>query len=327
MRLGLAIRVAVLTVGLGCSVHQHPISGDKVDGASVDTNPATDATPSSDGTADRSADAPADGALADEIEDSSLDLADGDRGSWTPRDLGPSLALWLDDLAGIAISSDGEGTWADQSGRIPANNARCSQPRSIGLDSKAINGLDAVRFTGGLDTAGMLINTLAISEWSLAFVVRATDYRGGAIWYREGMSDTPSDPKTNSYFRVNLDAFTPADGGPSQGSYRASFSPDRTIPTDYSVMTSGPNYLDGQFHVVIVRVSSEAIELRVDGDAPISTYCDCRPSGLPGLPYLGGLIGVALPGDVAEVVGVDGTFSDDEVARLDTYFKAKFGLP
>jgi hypothetical protein len=327
MRRDAALLFAVLTVGLGCSVDHQPIGGDGADGASLGTDSATDASSASDGTVDGSADAPADTSFADDIGDSNLDRADGVPEVWTPRDLSPALALWLDDTSGIAITPDGQGTWADQSGRIPAHNARCMQPGSVGLDSKAINGLDAVKLTGGLDTAGMFIGgPLATAEWSLAFVVRAIG-RGGTIWYREGASDTPSDLNTDSFFAVGVVASTPADGGPSQGSYLAQFQPDRPIPTIYSVMTSGRNYLDGQFHVVIVRVSTEAIELRVDGDAPISIYCDCRPSGLSGLPYLGGVIGVALPGDIAEVIGVDGTFSDDEVAHLDKYFSAKFGLP
>lgn len=277
--------------------------------AAADDAPASDArSPGLDATSD-----------APDASDSSTDVP----AAWTPGALGAPLAVWFDDTMGLAA-----GHWADQSGRNPPNDA-FGQPAALTVAKGALNGLDALAMGFGPNLPGLLVgsNDAFRSVMSIALVVKAnTSGQGGALWVQE------NDPIPGDHL-CTIGVAGPNDAN-AGGAYEVKcYGPTSQTPF-LTITTTGHNYADGLFHVVILRFYGsmpgvsliDSAELRIDNDAPISSTSALGISVPAGNGTLGGLTGGTLSAEVAEVVGVEGSLSMPDVSHLLDYFKRKFAL-
>jgi hypothetical protein len=94
---------------------------------------------------------------------------------------------------------------------------------------------------------------------------------------------------------------------------------------------------DGKLHVIVVRRSGQtALEIRVDGTSTLASIASIDVSARDASVGLGASAtgsyawdpgrSQLLDGDLAQVIAVQGTVSDTEMAQLEGYLKAKYGL-
>jgi hypothetical protein len=270
------------------------------------------------GTVDASDAGPADALPAgsdagDARADSSTDVA----ARWTPRSLGAPLVLWLDDTVGLGAN------WVDQSGRMPPNNEQWPASGAF-VDKGVVNGLDALSIGFVPNGPGTFASAQDgfHSYVSVALVAKIMPGGGDVLWVQQ------SEPSTGSACVISLVSLAAADN--PGGLALKCYGPPSAQPT-VSIATTGKNYTDGIFHVVVLRFSSsmstsqiDTVELQIDKESPIAASI-LGSSFAPGNGTLGASPGSAHT-DFAEVVGVDGALSTDDESSLLDYFKQKFAL-
>jgi hypothetical protein len=321
--------------------------------ASGDAATGTDATVSND------AGAVMDATGAD-VEVATNDAGDaGVDAGWSPGSL-PGLALWLDAHKGVGLSDAGVASdagdageplvWLDQSGH--GNNA--TGVGSTAVHATALDGQPAVHFNGTTDY--LLVPDSPTLQWGtgdfvLAIVVQhSTPADGGTTPYGTLYSKQVSD--VSPYNGVGLFANTPSRS-------TALLAQLNALSTgEFTTGTSGYND-DVPFVVVMHRTIAEAADAGATasdagdaGDAAVADAAAAPPVGTltllidgvdagsgtgtgfagnvsaTGYPLrIGGTPGTQdLAGDIAEVIGIQGSISDADLSSLQEYLQHRYGL-
>ncbi len=233
----------------------------------------------------------------------------GAGGKWTPKSLS-GLALWLDSDQGMVQVPTKPGyllRWLDSSGNGNKGElAVMPQSSFMALDSAVLNGHTAVKcIVNGLNVGHAPSLEWGTGDFAMGVVVRG-DYQGGLF---KTMSWWFKDAQLGSALVLNFD---------KSKNYVLSAGVK-------SIMALPKNDPTGvKFHIVIAR--GNTMRLAVD-DASGS-------AGMAGdVGNAGADVILCRPGDqgandfeVAEIVAVKGTVSDGDVAKLQSYWKTKFGL-
>jgi hypothetical protein len=333
------VGVSVVAGLLGCSAHpndQNPgqsdgaagLGGTGAGGATGASGAAGSGEAGNGGAAGAAPGADAagavDGGAAEAPLDAGADTAGDAPASWTPAALGSKLTLWLDDTAGLSMSGNGV-KWTDSSAQqLPGAGSL------LAVDPSAINHLPALQFPQtppmvNASSAGKLfISSRTLAPLAIAVVVKMSP-SGGVVWRQESFP-----PAT--FFQLKVYG----QGSPMAGNYEVSYGGVSSTANVQTLATTGGAFDDDQFHIVIVRATGAGIamglELTVD-DGPPVTAAATQPSGMQGDMYLGGGISATtIVGEIAEVVGWGtnytgpGLLSDDDLAHLHAYLRAKFAL-
>jgi len=270
-----------------------------------------------------------DGSPAPDSRTPDADAAiDGPEGPWNPGKL-PGIALWLAADTGVTTNNSRVSTWADRSGNNN-NAAQSVSARQPTLVTGVVNGQPVIRFDGTDDALQVNDSAtlhFATDDFTIAVVagfqnptanvpypyaalvskqVVASPYRGPSLWANYPV------PSVSTTLGLQLSG-----------------------EAGYHVPSSSDGYNDGGFRLYSGRrTGGTHLEVRVDGvsegatDAP--TALDISATGEP--LFVGGHVTTgndviqALLGDMAEVVAVHGPISEDDLAKLEAYLKAKYAL-
>ncbi len=294
------------------------LTGDSGTGNDSSTQPdggnPSDGSPPTDGPAP-----PLDGG-----PDSPIDFDAG----FSPFNL-PGLALWLD--AEHKTTLDGNGrlqTWGDLSG----NNNDASQPTASsrpGVQSSSINNLPAVHFESQTTGPFLQIADSTSLQWgtgdfSIAIVARFSNNPA------MGVTTGAADFYWKSTFNGTLGAGVGFLGNIPQQNYTVLAGLATVFNNSQFVFTTTA-YNDGTARLYFTRRAAAKLELRVNGNS-IATQTTTVPLDVsaPGTPVYIGAIGngvyYRLNGDIAEMIAVKGAITDPDLASLEGYLKAKYGL-
>ena len=279
------------------------------------------APPVSVGDAGASNDAGSDGRV-DEVDGATADAAP----TWTPKNL-TSLALWLDADKGVTAAANKVSAWADQSGsgqdattNVDDAGFTCNPPA---LSKAAVKGHDVLHFSG--ESANECLTNRAASalafggaDFLVELVVRQEGggMFEGQMWLQTGASNGSQTIMYGAADNPEIDIFTQM---------------QQTDAVTFSRASSTNKYVPGGFHVVGTRRRGDNLEVRVDG---VATPGEEAQLGMLPFPAPQAFtIGHATPadfnarmlGDIAEIVVVKAP-SEADIASLEGYFKAKFGL-
>lgn len=220
----------------------------------------------------------------------------------------PGLAYWFD--AGKGVTIDGVGvvtTWADQSG----NGRTQSELDGVGpvVAANAINGRPVLRFATRFAALGPLAEKNVLGTGEMLVEMVAT-----AIVDPERPSNLPfSSTGTSLWFRLGYDlaakhvGFTLVTTGAG--------TPKNFVGK--TTTTAGPHLVG--FHRTGAGATAK-LELRLDGATDDSEIDPAYGQDF------GDDVAFKGPGDVAEVIIVLGPVSAADVAAIEGYLKAKYGL-
>lgn len=280
------------------------VSGDDSAATGTDGGTATDAATGSDAASNDSGGGGTD--------------AGSDSGSFSPTML-PGLALWLDAAKGVGGTTE-VGSWADQSGK--GNNASKSDGGgSPSLMASAFNGLPAIHFEPPAADAFEIQDNASLDVTGDFLIEAVFDFRNTAEYSSVVLKQAAPYPYAGPCIFVNYPTYS-GDGGlytTIDGQLTANYQYVDFVAT----ATQGLN--DGQGRLFGFRRVGTTIESRLNGAASI-THPDAGlidVSAVGRLTYIGS---GTLKGDVAEVVVVNGTTSDADLAALEGYLKTKYGL-
>jgi hypothetical protein len=246
-----------------------------------------------------------------------------DASAWTPRSLA-GLVLWLDGTKGVQTSGGAVTSWEDQSGL--ANDATPSAPGSSApaLVANAIGGAPAVRFDGASrfvipDDPSLQFGT---GDFVVAVVARHT---------------TPSDVGWGyGLLYIKYQVAFPFTGPALVANYEEGSTQiaAQLVYHQAVIGTAQEGLNDGQPRSLVMRRRAApglaSLELRLNGETSatstgsayaIDVSAPGRPVFVGGTPDLQDIVG-----DIAEVVAVNGATSDADVAALECYLEAKYGL-
>ena len=246
-----------------------------------------------------------------------------DAGAWTPKSLA-GLVLWLDGTTGVHTSGGAVTSWDDQSGL--ANDAAPDAPGSGDplLAADAIGGAPAVRFDGSSYLVIQDDDSLQLGTGDFLVAVVARHTTPIDIGWGYGIFFIKYElpvPFTGPALVANTEA-----GGTqiiAQLAYQQAF-----------ITSAGGGLDDGRPLSMVMRRRASAgtasLELRLNG----ATSAMSGSSGFavdlsaPGRPlFVGGTPDMQnIVGDIAEVITVKGATPDADVAALEGYLGAKYGL-
>jgi hypothetical protein len=229
----------------------------------------------------------------------------------------PGLVLWVDAARGVTLDSSGEvSSWKDQS---PASNDL--GPSIFPASRYAADG------PGGHPVVrlftGSRLGTPGDGTSSLGF--RSGDFLVEVVWAWSGaMNQTPG---LFGMWRLEEASQDPAGlmGLGVQGDGSTSLSLLAIEGHKTIEVTSTTKVTDVAFHVTgvrrVVAAGAATVELRVDGRAdPMVSGVEVGDFGTSAWAALGG------GANVAEVVVIKGSITDDEVALLENHLSSKYGL-
>jgi hypothetical protein len=238
--------------------------------------------------------------------------------AWTPASL-PGLALWLDGTVGVSVGAGGTLTWLDQSGK--GNSAvSVGQPTLV---PAGIGGKPAVHFDGA--TTYLVIQDspslqFATDDYAVAIVAAHTTSLSNVHYY--GMFYTKQ-LGVGPYDGVGITANTLAhNGGILAQVADQPQSQVSTVETDFNNGTP--------FYLVVRRTGGSTLDVRVNGigmgTATGTGYSiDVSASGKE--VNIGGTAGLQdVLGNIAEVIAIHATLGGTDLANLEAYLKAKYGL-
>jgi hypothetical protein len=336
--------------------------GGSDDAGTADVATGSDATSGSDGTVTLSNDGSTGDAASGNPLDAGLDTGAEASGPWTPNSL-TGLALWLNGHVGLGLSDRGVEpsdagdagvadagptlVWLDQSGH--GNNATGYGSPSI--NATAIDGQPAVHFNGTTDY--LLLQDSPSLQWNtgdfvLALVVRNGKPTDAGVPYGTLYSKQIAD--VSPYDGVGLFANTPNRTSALLAQLNANAASELT--------TSSTGYNDDTpFLVVLHRALVPLAPLDGGSVADAGDAGGVGDAGVPpvasldllingadagsstGTGYAGNVSaagyvariggtqgGQDLEGDIAEVIGVQGSVSDADLASLQEYLRSKYGL-
>jgi hypothetical protein len=249
--------------------------------------------------------------------EASVEASDGP-GAWSPLLL-PGLALWLDGTNGLSQEPGGKLTWLDRSGH--ANSAVSVGTPSI--DPAAIGGKPAVHLNGSTDYFVIQDSpSLQFGTDDFAIAVVAEHTTPGTGQWGYGLLYTKQIPTV-----------------PYPGQCIAANSVDRSAAlftqvanqSQSWIQTTATDFNTGRpFFVVVRRIAGTTLSLRVNGSYGASATgpgyaLDVSASGYP-LRIGGTDKQQDVLGDIAEVVAMQGSLSALDLANLEGYLAAKYGL-
>jgi hypothetical protein len=232
------------------------------------------------------------------------------------------LVLWLDPDRGLSLAGDGGivSSWSDQSGR--GNTAYADIYGGPQAVPTGLNGHTEMRFgAAGASSALRLADSPSL-EWGsgpFAIVIvhrfsnSNTNGEDAAIYVKQ-------DPVNKPYIGA---AFYGLSGS---GGYYAGLA----FNINQSVSSDG-GYNDNQWRVVGIRRDQSSLSVRINGQiaayGPV-TFVDVSAVNLTAIiGHNGGASPTQqLIGDVAELVAIKGATTDADLQRLDSYFRAKYGI-
>jgi hypothetical protein len=251
--------------------------------------------------------------------------------------------LWLDAAKGVTAAGSKVTAWADQSG----NHNDASQQNANwqpGLVAAGIAGLPSVHFTannapqGGQASYGTLLNiadstTLQwasddylievvarydnVPDTTLA-VERATGY--GTFFTKQ--TQNPAQPAEGVAFYGNTPLSDMAAGTTAVSSF---------VYVSHGVINSTAGFNDGVARVLgAQRINQTALSLRVNGAETATSTVPAMDVSEVGVGARIGASGDAtlarLDGDIAEMIIVRGAITATDLARIESYLRAKYGL-
>jgi hypothetical protein len=278
---------------------------------------------------DSASDAPETGSVAesgDSASDAEQDASSETSVAWSPATL-PGLVLWLDGATGLT-PGDGEGgttlVWRDRSAL--SNDATAFGAPVV--DGNALAGRPAVRLNGKADYFVVQDHPsleFSTGDFAIALVTAHTTPVGGSLWgyglFYSKQQDSPP------FVGPALVANTPSRTGALQGQV--------ALNTPSLLVTSEMDFNQGQPLYIVMRrlavgAGNAALSLRVNGVDAVAGMgpgysLDVSAFGYP-LRIGGSGRQQDVTGVLAEVLAVKGTLSDADLARLDAYVKAKYGI-
>jgi hypothetical protein len=247
---------------------------------------------------------------------------DGMQQPFMPSQLS-GLVLWLDANQSVVTSQSKVSTWMDRSNRN--NNAGQSvaalQPSLV---TGVVNGLPVIRFAN----TALQVTDSATLQWG------TDDF---ALLVVAGYKNATTSGLGYGMFVAKQETPYPYAGPALWGNYTApSLNTVIGLQADssgtrYAISTAAKN--DGVIRLYTGRRVGTSLEVRVNGTAQGTATATSVNVSAPGRPlFIGGVPGTttvsqALDGDIAEIVAVHGALSDAELTQLETYLKAKYGLP
>lgn len=260
-----------------------------------------------------------------------------DASPFDPSTLG-GLALWLDANVGITKNNNGISAWADRTtNHNDASQGTAAQRPTF--SASAINNLPAVHFNKdaqGQQVGGsmMTIADSASLQWGTGdfYVVIVARFdndvttdgaeRGEGLFYSKvssGSSDIAGVFVVGGIPTVYSSTNAPANG--------LTFS-TRNQTGDYVTTTN--LYDDGTPHAFAMQRASAKLDIRVDGTSIAtanSSGFDVSNSGTP-VRFGADANGQALrlDGDVAEMIAVKGSLSQNDRTSLEAWLKSKYAL-
>jgi hypothetical protein len=236
--------------------------------------------------------------------------------AWSPSQLA-GLSLWLDAQKGVTGTTNVT-AWADQSGQ--GNNfSQATAANQPALAAAAINGLNALQFTGASDSF------LEIEPLSASLTIATGDF---AVVEVVAWDNVPADTQQIGYACLFVPSpttgfFANNPGVPNASAY---------AQLGGAISSTATTLNDAHYHYVAMRRTGTTLESRADGVGATTTISASAnfTTGSIGA-FIGGRIpsegaNQALDGHLAEVVVVNGTLSDADLGTLESYFKTKFAL-
>jgi hypothetical protein len=291
----------------------------------VDQGAATDADSSAVDAADAKDSASVTDATgpSDASDASTADAAaEAEAGPWTPAQLS-NLALWLEADMGVTTSSNAVLSWADHSGHGHLATQVLADWRPT-IVASALHGHSVVRFDGQNDSLSIV--DAASLRWGTGdFVVEVVASFTNATNVGDGYGllfakQTAPYPFSGPALWANY-AFP---------SSTTAFVAQLEFGVAVSTQATGLN--DGAARVYGARRAGTTLETRLTGIlSNASTVASVDVSAPGQFLFIGGQStsnGViqALQGDVAEIVAVGGSVGSADLAKLEGYLKAKYGL-
>jgi hypothetical protein len=226
--------------------------------------------------------------------------------AWSPREL-VGLVLWLVAKDATPHAAGGRiGRWNDRSGR--GNDALAA---AIGPARTAtVGGQPALHFdgTGWLEIADAASLQWGTHDFAIEAVVRYTQTASGSALF---VKADPAPPTAGPELLLGGAVTAEIESGGA-----------------FLVQTRGATYGDGVARAYGMRRSGERLLVDVNGASditasvsPVDVSANGRPVRIGGD---GG--GRVLEGDLAELVAVDGSLADADLACLGRYFRDKYGL-
>jgi hypothetical protein len=259
--------------------------------------------------------------------DVAVDVGEIDANGWTPAQL-PKLGLWLAADMGVATALGKVTTWMDQSGH--GNNAtQTVGDRQPTLTPTSLNGRPVVRFDG-------VNNALHVGESpSLQYgtgdytieIVAAWQNNPNGLGSPYGILFSKQSQLSPDYTGIGIFANFPLP------------APDTTFGTlvrstnGQDVHTPQNGFNDGVARVLGVRrIGGTTLEVRVNGVSAATKVVEAVNVDTSGtFLFIGaqekpGSVIQAMRGYIAEMIVVGSSLAPTELANLEAYLKAKYGL-
>lgn len=262
--------------------------------------------------------------------------AEGGPPGFSPNDLGANVVLWLDPTS-VVTAANLVGTWNDLSASSPKNTAKQTNSMYQPTVSKsAANGHDAVHFSiAGGSCRHLEIPDAASLRWdgsdfAIELVGRyvnnptnnAVPIDNQAVFWTKQSTTIPDKPGVRLI--GNPPPFTPQTTAAYAETYKA------YDEASLGPLSSQTGLNDGAFHIFGLRyIGVHLLEVRVDGKAGTKADVGAATVSNPGVPVaIGGEVNNTncVDGDIAEVVAYKGTLSDEDVKKLEDYFRAKYAI-
>ncbi len=250
--------------------------------------------------------------------------------SFSPRDL-PSTVLWLDAAQGVTTSGTRVSGWRDQS-QMHNDGAQGSDGNRPSVAAAAAGGLPALRFEESRETFLSIPDSDSL-RWGLGgfavSVVAANRKATAGRRHGGGVSTVFAKQKlgASTEITLHLNWFT---GESTDDDGKIHMGIGEGNPGQQSA--SG-GYNDGTPRVYTARVAPSGgggtdYQLFVNGKPVGSTHANGAVDvSIPGsVVRIGSTYGQSVEGDVSEVVAIKGAPSDDDLAKLNGYLIAKYGI-
>jgi hypothetical protein len=298
------------------------------DAADATANDASDATSSEDASDATSSQDASDATSSEDASDATSSQDTGeDAGPWTPSALGSRLAFWFDPTSLVQVGGN-VATWSDLSGN--GNDAvQGNTAYEPAYNAAGIGGLPSATFNGPITFLAIADNPSmewGTSDFAVYAVARATlqTVATNAMLYQK----TGASPYDGASLYINA-------GKPFQTTLAAA----QVSGSIYVVSNSPPStFVDSSVHLLGAYRTGATLQVRVDGalsnsitSAAVATV-DVSSFGYSAII---GQNGYGIPqdefqqvhGDIAELVGVNGTLAPAELASLEQYLTARYAIP
>lgn len=305
-------------------------SGPPCDAGQDATVPSDSGTPTDASLADASDATPLDDAAdaAKDAADASAgqDAADGALPPWTPAAIGSRLAFWFDPTSLVQVGGN-VAKWSDLSGN--GNDAlQATGEYEPAYNPSGIGGLPSATFNGPitfLSIADGPTMQWATSDFIVFAVARATAQSAvnAMLYQKTGVS-----PYNGASLYLNA--------GKPVGTTLAAAQVSGAV---YVVSDPPPStFVDSSVHLLGAYRAGATLEVRVDGVVSNSiTSASVATTDVSSVGWSGiiGQNGYGIPqaefqqvhGDIAEMVGVHGTLTQTELARLEQYLMSRYAIP